>query len=147
MRKKSRSASFILPKQVGWIVLALLLLLDTLLDVVRGTQGNPLFKPIENAFGIIVFPLLVPFVLVGFYFVVKAVGWPVKKFDKFPRGEELVLSVLVVIFALHDLLIIVHDFFGVQILRSYAEMILLYTVVGIAYGWFAEYYEKKTGKI
>ena len=72
----------VLQKRTGFILLGALLFLDTIFDVMRGTQGNPLYKPIENAFGIWVFPLLVPFALVFFYLVVKAAGWLVVKFDR-----------------------------------------------------------------
>ncbi len=133
----------ILAKRNGWIALAMLLLTDTLLDVIRGTQGNPLWKPLENAIGINAFPLLVPLALLFFYPVVKALGWIVKRYDRFPQGEELVLTALVVIFALHDALIIAADFFSIRLLRNQGEMIALYTIAGIAYGSLAEHKMKK----
>ncbi|HLD49009.1 MAG TPA: hypothetical protein VJB11_01460 [archaeon] len=133
----------ILSKKAGLITLAVLLLLDTFFDILRGTQGNPLFKPIENAFGIWVFPLLVPFAVAFFYLVVKAIGWVVTKTDKTPHSEELLLTALVIIFAAHDIWVFSVDYLGFRLIRNYLQMIPVYIIIGLAYALWAEHVVKK----
>ena len=88
----------VLSKKAGWIILAILVFTDGFLDVIRGAEGNPLWKPIVNIIGINYVPFLVPFVLLLFYFAVKSGAWIVKKVDKISvKSEELVLTTLVLI--------------------------------------------------
>lgn len=137
-----RRAAF-LPKKPALIGLGMLLLLDTIFDVLRGTQGNPLFKPIENAFGIWAFPLLVPLALAFFYAVVKFVGMVVQKTDPVPHVEEILFTALVIIFAVHDTLIFFADYLGVRLITSFPQMIILYTAIGFGYSLWAEHETKK----
>ena len=90
----------VLSKGVGWSLLAGLVLVDAFLDVIRGVEGNPLWIPIVNIIGVNNVPFLVPFVLLLFYLAVKALGWLVNKIDKTPRSEELVLTALVIVYAI-----------------------------------------------
>ncbi len=136
----------VLSRRTGLIILGALLLLDTIFDVLRGTQGNPLFKPIENTFGIWVFPLLVPFALVFFYAVAKALGWIVEKVDRTPYSEGIILTALVLIFALHDIWVFSVDYLGFRLIRSYYQMIPIYIVVGMAYALWAQYTVKNKVK-
>ncbi len=124
-------------------MLAMLLLLDTIFDVLRGTQGNPLYKPIENAFGIQVFPLLVPLALVFFYIVVKAFAWLVVKIDNTPHCEEILLTAFVLIFTAHDIWVFSADYLGFRLIKSFYHMIPVYIVLGLGYALWAEHVARK----
>ncbi|MBI5060686.1 MAG: hypothetical protein HZB67_00050 [Candidatus Aenigmarchaeota archaeon] len=132
-----------LSKRSGLIALALLLLLDTVFDILRGTQGNQLWKPIENAFGIWVFPLLVPVALVLFYLAIKAMGWLVYRIDKTPHAEEILLTVFVIIFVVHDLWVFSSDYLGFRLIKSFYHMIPIYIIIGLSYALWAEHALKK----
>src|SRR3990167_7975268 len=112
----------ILSKPVGWILLAILVFSDAFLDVIRGAEGNPLWKPIIDIIGIKMVPLLVPVVLVLLYLAVKILGWIVQKTDKTPKSEELILTVLVVVCGVFDISLIVVDFFGFTVITHYRLM-------------------------
>ena len=62
----------VLSKKIGLIVLAILVLIDAFLDVIRGVEGNPLWIPIVNMIGIKNVPFLAPFVFKGAKVVAKA---------------------------------------------------------------------------
>ena len=128
----------VLSKTAGFIILGLLLLIDTIFDVLRGTQGNPLFNPIENTFGINAFPLLVPFALVFFYGVIKIVAWIVLKIEKVPNMEEILLTTLVIIFFVHDMWVFSVDYLNFSLIRDYHKMIPIYIIIGLAYSTWAE---------
>ena len=120
------------------VVLAILLLIDTFFDILRGTQGNPLFKPIENAFGVWAFPFLVPPVVALLYFLSIGIGKIVEKADKITNGKEIILTTLVVIFVIHDIWVFSLDYLGFRLIKSYLHMIPIYIIAGIAYSWWAE---------
>ncbi len=138
MNGKGKIPSVVLSRRNGLIILGMLLLLDTVFDVLRGTQGNPLFKPIENAFGIWVFPFLVPFALAFFYLAARLLGRVVEKIDRTPHSEEILLTALVVIFAVHDFWVFSVDYLGFRLVRSYYQMIPVYIIIGLAYSLWAE---------
>ena len=134
----------VLTKKVGWIVLAVLVFLDAFLDVIRGVEGNPLWKPIVNVIGISYVPFLVPFVLVFFYFVVKVGTWLIVKVDKITvKSEELVLTSLVLAYAVFDLWVIAVDFFGFSLIRNHYYLTPILVVVVLGYALWAERCLKK----
>lgn len=132
-----------LSKTAGFIILGLLLLTDTIFDVLRGTQGNPLYKPIENAFGINIFPLLVPFALVFFYGIIKLIAWIAVKIEKVPNIEEILLTTLVIIFFVHDIWVFSVDYLSFALIRNYHKMIPVYIIIGLIYSTWAERKLKK----
>ncbi|MBI4448371.1 hypothetical protein HY643_05310 [Candidatus Woesearchaeota archaeon] len=133
----------ILPKKIGWIILAILVFIDSFLDVIRGVEGNPLWTPIINIIGIKNAPFLVPFVLSLFYLAVKALGWIVEKIDKTPRSEELILTALVIVYAIFDIWAISVDFLGFSLIPNFRYMIIPMTIIGLGYALWAQ---KKLGK-
>lgn len=128
----------VLSKKIGWIVLAILVFIDAFLDVIRGVEGNPLWIPIVNIIGINNVPFLVPFVLLLFYLAVKALGWLVEKIDKTPRSEELVLTALVVVYAIFDIWLISMDFLGFRLITNFRYMIIPLTIIGLGYALWAQ---------
>ena len=133
----------VLSKKIGWIVLAILVLIDAFLDVIRGVEGNPLWIPIVNMIGIKNVPFLAPFVLALFYAAVKALGWIVKKADKTPKAEELVLTALVIVYAIFDIWAISVDFLGFRLIPNFKYMIIPLIIIGMGYALWAQ---KKLGK-
>src|SRR3972149_751354 len=97
----------VLSKAFGWIILIILVILDASLDVIfAGGKGLDTFawKPIANLLGVNNPLFLTPLVLVLFYFVVKGGAWLTKKVDKINiKAEELVLTTLVIVYAVFDL--------------------------------------------
>lgn len=128
----------ILSKKSGWIILTILVFIDAFLDVIRGVEGNPLWKPVVNAIGINNVPFLVPFVLLLFYLVVKALGWLVKKTDKTPNSEELVLTALVIVYAVFDIWAISVDFLSFSLISNFRYMIIPMTVLALGYALWAQ---------
>lgn len=128
----------VLSKKSGWIILALLVFLDSFLDIIRGVEGNPLWKPVVNAIGIKNVPFLVPLVLVLFYLVVKVLGWLVEKTDKTPNSEELVLTALVVAYAVFDIWAVSVDFLGFRLIPNFRYMIIPMIILALGYAFWAQ---------
>ena len=127
-----------LPKRLGWIALAALLFLDAFLDVIRGAEGNPLWKPAVAIIGIEAVPFLVPLILPLFYIAVKAAGWLIKRVDRLPHAEELVLTSLVLVFAVYDIWVMSVDFLGFRLITSHYQIIPVLIVAALAYALSAE---------
>ncbi len=128
----------ILSRSTGWIILTVLVFVDALLDaVISGGQGSPFWKPIADILGIEMVPLLAPVVLVIFYFAVKTLGWLVQKTDKTPRSEELVLTILVIVYGVFDVWLIAR-ILGFNLITNYRLMIIPLTIIGLVYGLWAQ---------
>lgn len=129
----------VLPKSAGWVLLIALVFLDGFIDMIKwGGLGSPLWKSVANIIGIKMVPLLAPIVLVIFYFAVKVLGWLVGKADKTPRSEELILTILVVVYGVFDIWLIAASFFGFTLITNYRLMIIPLIVVGMIYGLWAQ---------
>lgn len=128
----------VLSKRSGWVILTLLVFLDSFLDVIRGVEGNPLWIPIVNVIGINNVPFLVPFVLLLFYLVVKALGRLVEKTDKTPNSEELVLTALVIAYAVFDVWAISVDFLGFKLIPNFRYMIIPMVILALGYALWAQ---------
>lgn len=128
----------VLSKRIGWILLAVLILLDAFLDLITGARGSSFWNPIAHFFGIKLVPLLAPLVLVIFYLAVKIFGWIVQKTDKTPKSEELILTTLVIIYSIFDVWLIAIKFFDFNLIMNYRLMIIPLTVVGMLYGLWAQ---------
>ena len=128
----------VLSKSTGWILLAALVFIDALLDaVISGGKGSPFWKPIADIFEIKMVPLLAPVVLALFYFVVKTLGWLVQKIDKTPRSEELILTIVVVVYGIFDVWLIAR-ILGFNLITNYRLMIIPLTIIGLVYGLWAQ---------
>lgn len=128
----------VLSKKSGWIILAILVFLDALLDVIRGAEGNPLWIPVLNKIGINNAPFLVPLVLLLFYVCVKVLGYLVTKFDKTPMAEELVLTALVVAYAVFDIWAISVDFLDFKLIPDFRYMIIPMIIIALGYALWAQ---------
>lgn len=128
----------VLSKRIGWILLAALVLLDAFLDLITGARGSPFWNPIARFLGIKLVPLLTPLVLIIFYLAVKIFGWIVQKTDKTPKSEELILTTLIIVYGVFDVWLIVVKFFDFNLITNYHLMIIPLTVVGMAYGLWAQ---------
>ena len=106
-------------------------------------EGKPLWIPIVNIIGVNNVPFLVPFVLLLFYLAVKALGWLVNKIDKTPRSEELVLTALVIVYAIFDIWAISVDLLGFGLIPNFRYMIIPMTIIALGYALWAQ---KKLGK-
>ncbi|MGC9049238.1 MAG: hypothetical protein ACP5IX_03430, partial [Patescibacteria group bacterium] len=62
----------------------------------------------------------------------------VQKTDKTPRSEELVLTILVVVYGVFDVWLITVDFFGFSLITNYRLMIIPLTIIGLLYGLWAQ---------
>ena len=136
----------VLSKSVSWVLLITLVFIDAFLDVIRGAEGSPLWKPIADIIGIKMVPLLAPIVLIIFYFAVKILSWLVQKTDKTPKSEELILTILVVVYGFFDIWLIAVDFFGFTLITNYRQMIIPLTIIGLLYGLWAQKKLNATGE-
>ncbi|HLC54674.1 MAG TPA: hypothetical protein VJK07_03560 [Candidatus Nanoarchaeia archaeon] len=133
----------VLSKTAGWLVLAVLVLIDSLLTKIRGEEGNPLWKPIVEVIGTDnVFILVIPVLLILFIGV-KAISLLVKKIDKTPMAEELILTTMVIIFAFYDLWVISVDFFSFRMITDFRKLIIPLIAIGLIYSLWAESKLKK----
>src|SRR3989344_3502386 len=136
----------VLSKKVGWIILIILVFIDSFLNVIRGQEGNPLWQPILYKIGIQYTPIFVPLVLIVFYFLIKIVSPIVKKVDKTPKAEELLLTTLVIVYLVFDLWLISVDFLGFRLIRNFRLMIFPLIAIGLFYSIWAERKLKKGQK-
>ena len=145
MKKENKTLNVVLSKKAGWIILAVLVFLDSFLDIKRGVEGNPVWQSIVNIIGINYVPFLVPFVLLFFYFVVKGGAWLIRKVDKIPiKSEELVLTALVLAYFIFDLWVISVDFFDFRLIRNHYYLTPILAIVVLIYSLWAEHYLKKS---
>lgn len=128
----------ILSKKAGWIIITILVFIDAFLDVIRGVEGNPLWKPAVEIIGINNVPFLVPFVLLLFYLVVKGAGWLVEKTDKTQNSEELVLTGLVIAYAIFDIWVVSVDFLGFRLITNFRYMIIPMILIVLGYALWAQ---------
>ena len=127
-----------LSKKTSWVIFTLLLFIDAFLDVIRGTEGNPLWQPLVERIGINFVPFLVPLILPFFYLLVKMLGWLIYKTDKLPQAEELVLTTLVVVYFTYDLWVVAADFLGFRLIRDFRQIIPFLLAAGFGYAFLAE---------
>ncbi len=142
MKKESKNQKVVLSKKSAWIILIALVLLDAILDVRRGTEGNPLWQPIVSIIGVNYVPLLVPIALLFFYFVVKGGAWLIKTIDKV-ESEELILTALVLAYAVFDLWVISVDFFGLRLIQNHYYLTTILVLITLIYSLWAESKLKK----
>lgn len=127
------------PKKVGWSLITLLVIWDAFLTYLGGSEGNPLWQPIIQAYGINALWVLVLVVLVIFYLATKVLGWLIETIDKIPGGEEIVLTGLVVVFGTYDLYITFFlRSFGWLGSRSHYSIILLLMIPVVGYIIYTE---------
>ncbi|MDO8576858.1 MAG: hypothetical protein Q7R82_00795 [Candidatus Daviesbacteria bacterium] len=132
------------PKKIGWILITLLVFWDVLLTYLGGSEGNPLWKPIVQTYGINALWVLAPVALLIFYLATKILGWLIKTIDKIAEGEEIVLTGLVLVFATYDLYITFFlRSFGWMGSRSHYSIILLLMVPVIGYIIYTEIVRRK----
>lgn len=142
MKKEDKEPKVVLSKLWAWIILIFLVLLDASLDLIlAGGSGlqSPVWKPIANLLRINNPLFLTPIVLVIFYLAVKGGAWLARKVDKVTfKAEELVLTTLVIVYAVFDLWLISVYFFNFSLFRSHLYLIPILIIIGIAYSWWAE---------
>ncbi|MBI4896221.1 MAG: hypothetical protein HY832_01600 [Candidatus Aenigmarchaeota archaeon] len=131
----------VLPKIVGWILLAGLILLDAFLDVIfaqgRGLE-NFLWKPIASFLGVTNPLLLTLLVLLIFFVCVKVSAFLTEKFDHTPKAEELVLTIFILVYGIFDVWLISVYLFDFRVITNHFQLIPLLIIIGIVYGWWAE---------
>lgn len=137
-----------LSKRLGWPILVFLVYWDAFVTYMRGgSEGNPLWKPLVDAYGPHTLWLLAAAVLGLFYLVTKAAGWYEKRFEGFPQGEEIVLTSIVIAFATYDIYItFALPYFGFLGSRSHYAIIPVLLIPVLAYNVWLEYKKRKERK-
>ena len=125
-----------LPKKVAWPVFFFLVCLDALITylVGNGQGGSLLWRPLVAKTGFLVIFILLPLVFAFFYLIVKLAGWFLEKFDKLPKGEEMILTSLIIVYTAYDLYL---AFFPYPL--SYYILIPILLIPGLIYGFWLEY--------
>ncbi len=145
--EKIEEKAIALSKRIGWPVLISLVFWDAFVTFIRGREGNPLWKPIVETLGLNSLWFLAAAVIVLFYFVTKAVGWYVKNYERFPHGEEVVLTSLVIAFATYDLYItFLLPYYGFLGSQSHYYVIPVLIIPVLVYNLWLEY-ERRKGRI
>ncbi len=134
-----------LSKKIGWPILIFLVFLDAFITFIRGgRESNPLWKPLVNQFGPNTLWFLAILVLVLFYFAVKYLGIYVNKYEKYPQGEEIILTNFVIAFTTYDLYILFAlPYVGFLGTRSHYAIIPILIVPILIYNLWIEYRKKK----
>ncbi|MEK6935219.1 MAG: hypothetical protein AABW67_00365 [Nanoarchaeota archaeon] len=132
-----------LSKKNSWIFIIILVYIDAILDIIRGKEGNPLWIPVVEKFGIYIVLILAIFVIVLFYFAVKILTKIITKIDKTPYAEEILLTTFVIVYFLFDLWIIAVDFFSFKLIKNFYYTIPFLIIGGLIYALWAQ---KKVGK-
>ncbi len=136
----------VLPKLWAWIFLLLLALLDSFLDMFFAANSGLksfFWQPIAEFTGIKYAPLMVPFLLIIFFILVKLCAFLEKKIENVNKAEELVLTTLVVAYGLFNLWLILVYLFKFSLFRNPIHLIPALVVVAMAYAWWAERILKK----
>ena len=132
-----------LSKKTAWVFIIALVYIDAFLDIIRGKEGNPLWIPFVEKFGIYIVLILALAVLILFYFFVKISARIVVKIDKTKNAEEILLTSLVVVYALFDLWLIAVDFFNFSLISNFRYTIPFLIAAGLGYALWAERKNKK----
>ena len=144
---KDKKSKVVLSKKAGWIILAILVILDAFLDLIfTGGAGlqSPIWKSISNFLKINNPLFLTPLVLIIFYFGIKGGAWLARKVDKVSiKSEELVLTALVLVYGLFDLWLILVYFFNFSLFKSHYYLIPILIVIALIYSLWAEKKLKK----
>ena len=139
---KDKKSKAVLSRKTGWIILAILVILDASLDLIfTGGAGlqSLVWKPISNFLKINNPLFLTPFVLIIFYFGIKGGAWLARKVDKVSiKSEELVLTALVLVYGLFDLWLILVYFFNFSLFKSHYYLIPILIVIVLIYSLWAE---------
>jgi len=136
----------VLPKLWAWIFLVLLALLDSFLDMFFAANSGLksfFWQPIAEFTGIKYAPLIVPFLLIIFFILVKFGAFLEKKIEKVNKAEELILTTLVVTYGLFNIWLISVYLFKFSLFRNPLYLIPVLIVVAMAYAWWAERILKK----
>ena len=144
---KDKKSTAVLSKKAGWIILAILVILDASLDLIfTGGAGlqSLVWKPISNFLKINNPIFLTPLVLIIFYFGIKGGAWLARKVDKVSiKSEELVLTALVLVYGFFDLWLILVYFFNFSLFKSHYYLIPILIVIALIYSLWAEKKLKK----
>lgn len=133
-----------LPKKIGWPVLVLLVFWDAFITFRAGGEGNPLWKPVVNYFGLYALWVLSILVLGLFYFLVKYAGKYAQKYEGDSHWEEIVLTNLIIVFAAYDFyLAFLLPYFGYLGSRYHYAIIPILIIPLLIYNLWLEYRKKK----
>ncbi|MBI2589478.1 hypothetical protein HYW32_00375 [Candidatus Berkelbacteria bacterium] len=141
MLPRDRSIAF--PKRIGWLILVLLVYFDAIFTVIIGKEGNPLWQIFTNRYGIWT-DLIAPIpVLLALYVGILLLTPIVRRFDRYPNSHEVILTNLIIVYAIYDLYFIL-NFVGfplaVDFFASKIKLIIALLVPGIIpYNIFLEY--------
>jgi len=130
----------VLPKLWAWIAIVILLALDFLIDYKGGGIGHPIWQPVMDLLRITKVYYLIPFILLAFYLVIKIGAFLENKISKTPQAEELVLTIVVIMYALYNVWLFSVNFLGFKLITvaNHYYLIIILIIIGSVYGWWAE---------
>ena len=133
-----------LPKKISWIILALLIFCDGFLTHRAGMEGNPLWRPLIEKFGIDFLCVLGICALVFFFVLAKIFGWLIEKFEHFSKGEDVILTNLVIAFSAYDFYItFLVQRFGYLGSRSHYPVMFFIAIPVLIYNLWLEKRKRK----
>jgi len=135
-----------LSKKTGWMIVILVTVIDMFVTYLSGGEANPIWGIFVMILGFNLASLSVgPIVsLALFYLVVKTGGWLIRKVDKYPEGEEIVLTGLALALMTWEVYVIfLRPFFGYLGGYSPYRIIPLLTVPLIFYIFWVDWRKKK----
>lgn len=141
------SAPAAFSKRTGWLILAALIFLDAGVTFALGAEGNPLWRYFTEKFGVWVVLVLAVLLLPVLWGVIKLLAPLVSKTDRLANSEEVLLTNLVIIYAVYDFYFLLLVF-GAQFVRplfdSPALLIAALLVPGLVpYNIYLTYKQKQ----
>ncbi|GEM_PF-3204761 len=147
MNSISTSTPAAFSKKTGWLILAALIFLDAGVTFALGAEGNPLWRYFTQRFGIWVVLVLAVLLLAVLYGAIKLLAPLVAMTDRLVNSEEVLLTNLVIIYALYDcyfLLLVFQAAFVRPLFESPALLIAALLVPGlIPYNVYLSYKQKQ----
>jgi len=130
----------ILSKKLAWISIVALLALYFLIDYKGGGIGHPIWQPVMSFFRTNTIYYLTPLILLSFYLIVKIGAFLEEKISKTPQAEELVLTIVVIIYVIYHIWLFTVNFLGFKLISTanHYYLIPIFIIIGSIYGWWAE---------
>ncbi|MFH1503642.1 MAG: hypothetical protein ABIE36_03215 [Candidatus Diapherotrites archaeon] len=140
MKKENKKPKVVLSKLWAWIVIVILLAFDFFIDYKGGGIGHPIWQPVMNFFGTNTIYYLTPLILLAFYLAVKIGAFLEEKISKTPQAEQLILTIVVIIYILYDIWLFSVNYLGFKLINAsnHYSLIPIFIVIGVVYGWWAE---------
>lgn len=133
-----------LPKYISWPILILLVFLDASVTHITTKENTLLWRPLIDKFGVNILWVLAVVGLILFYLITKIGGWYVEHIGRLPKGEEIVLTSLLIVFTTYDTYkIFLRPYLDYINFNNYFIIFSALLIPVIIYSFWLEYHKQK----